>query len=189
MYHMLAFNSGLVAGLKCRLQATQKPPSAASICKLKTFSVFQRRQGCPVGYALLWARNARQGFLLRAGASLMLSAACDRGDTQWPFGAVHHAALTQQPRNPMKKTDLYKNEGLKINGQMRRAGTPDRFGSAAGAAVSRRDQRKLEQAQGLVAFAVKLDGELVKQIHARAESRQTGINETVADLLVKGLAA
>lgn len=88
----------------------------------------------------------------------------------------------------MKKTDLYKNEGLKINGQMRQAGTPDRFGSAAGAALSRRDQRKLEQAQGLVALAVKLDGELVKQIHALAASRQMGINETVAALLVKGLA-
>jgi hypothetical protein len=94
----------------------------------------------------------------------------------------------RQSRNPMKKTDLYKNEGLKINGQMKQAGTPDRFGSAASAAVSRRDQRKLEQAQGLVAFAVKLDGELVKQIHALAEARQTGINETVAALLVKGLA-
>jgi hypothetical protein len=89
----------------------------------------------------------------------------------------------------MKKTDLYKNEGLKINGQMRQAGTPDRFGSAAGAAVSRRDQRKLEQAQGLVAFAVKLDGGLVKQIQALAESQQTGISETVAALLIKGLAA
>lgn len=88
----------------------------------------------------------------------------------------------------MKKTDLYKNEGLKINGQMKQAGTPDRFGSAATATMSRRDQRKLEQAQGLVAFAVKLDGELVKQIHALAEARQTGINETVAALLAKGLA-
>lgn len=88
----------------------------------------------------------------------------------------------------MKKTDLYKNEGLKINGQMKQAGTPDRFGSAASAAVSRRDQRKLEQAQGLVAFAVKLDGELVKQIRARAEAGQMSINETVAALLTKGLA-
>jgi hypothetical protein len=102
-------------------------------------------------------------------------------------------AITQhsprQSRNPMKKTDLYKNEGLKINGRMKQAGTPDRFGNAAGAVVSRRDQRKLEQAQGLVAFAVKLDGELVKQVHARAESGQMGLNETVAALLVKGLAA
>jgi len=89
----------------------------------------------------------------------------------------------------MKKTDLYKNEGLKISGQMKQAGTPERFGSAAGAAVSRRDQRKLDQAQGLVAFAVKLDGELVRQIQARAEARQTGINETVAALLARGLAA
>ncbi|MBW8371569.1 MAG: hypothetical protein K0M66_11460 [Thiobacillus sp.] len=88
----------------------------------------------------------------------------------------------------MKKTDLYKNEGLKINGHMKQAGTPDRFGSAASAAVSRRGQRKLEQAQGLVSFAVKLDGELVKQIQALAASRQTGINETVAALLTKGLA-
>jgi len=88
----------------------------------------------------------------------------------------------------MKKTDLYKNEGLKINGQMKQAGTPERFGSAASAALSRRDQRKREQAQGLIAFAVKLDGELVKQIHARAEARQMGINETVAALLTKGLA-
>jgi hypothetical protein len=89
----------------------------------------------------------------------------------------------------MKRTDLYKNEGLKINGQMRQTATPDRFGSAVNAALSRRDQRKLEQAQGLVAFAVKLDGELVKQIHALAEMRQTGVNETVADLLTRGLTA
>lgn len=88
----------------------------------------------------------------------------------------------------MKKTDLYKNEGLKINSQMKRAGTPDRFGSAAGAAGSRRDQRKLEQAQGRVAFAVKLDGELVRQIRALADARQMGINEIVGDLLTKGLA-
>jgi hypothetical protein len=88
----------------------------------------------------------------------------------------------------MKKTDLDKNEGLKITGQMKQAGTPNRFGSAASAVVSRREQRKLEQAQGLVPFAGKLDGELVKQIHALAEARQTGINETVAALLVKALA-
>ena len=88
----------------------------------------------------------------------------------------------------MKKSDLDRNEGLKITGQMKQAGTPDRFGSAAGAIASRREQRKLEQAQGLVAFAVKLDGELVKQIQALAESRQMGINETVTALLVKGLA-
>ena len=88
----------------------------------------------------------------------------------------------------MRKTDLYKNEGLKISAQMKQAGTPDRFGNASGAAVSRREQRKRDQEKGLVAFAVKLDGELVKQIHALAQARQAGINETVADLLARGLA-
>lgn len=88
----------------------------------------------------------------------------------------------------MKKTDLSKNEGLKITGQMKQAGRPDRFGSASAAAMTRREQRRLDQEKGLVAFAVKLDGELVKQIHAEAQARQTGINETVAALLTKGLA-
>lgn len=88
----------------------------------------------------------------------------------------------------MKKTDLDRNEGLKITGQMKQAGTPDRFGSAASAVTSRRDQRKFDQAQGLVPFAVKLDGELVKQIQTLAETNHTGVNETVAALLAKGLA-
>ena len=87
----------------------------------------------------------------------------------------------------MKKSDLDRNEGLKITGQMKQAGTPDRFGSAANPGVTRRDQRKLDQAQGLIPFAVKLDGGLVKQIQSLAESSGEGINETVAALLTKGL--
>ncbi|HBU29490.1 MAG: hypothetical protein A2X71_09950 [Thiobacillus sp. GWE1_62_9] len=60
-------------------------------------------------------------------------------------------------------------------------GTPDRSG--------RRDQRKRGQAQGLVAFAVKLDGERERQVHELAESRQTGLDETVAAVFVRGSAA
>ena len=88
----------------------------------------------------------------------------------------------------MKATDIYKNQGLKISGQMKQAGTPDRFGGAANAAQARREQRKLDQAQGLVAFAVKLDSALIKQIQDLAQASGTGVNETVAALLVKGLA-
>ncbi len=87
----------------------------------------------------------------------------------------------------MKKSDLDRNEGLKIASQMKHAGTPDRFGSAANPGVTRRDQRKLDQAQGLIPFAVKIDGDLVKQIQSLAESRGEGVNETVAALLTKGL--
>jgi hypothetical protein len=88
----------------------------------------------------------------------------------------------------MKKTDLEKNKGLKVSSRMNQAGTPARFGKEAGAVADRREQRKLDQAQGLVPFAVKLNGDLVKQIQALAQERETGLNEVVAELLKKGLA-
>lgn len=87
----------------------------------------------------------------------------------------------------MKKTDLYKNQGLKINSQMKQAGIPDRFGGEAGVTPDRREQRKLDQALGLVPFAVKLNSELVQQIHALAQTREMSVNELVAELLNKGL--
>ena len=87
----------------------------------------------------------------------------------------------------MKKTDLEKNKGLKIASGVNRFGTPGRFGKDAAAPLQRREQRKLEQAMGLVPFAVKLNGDLVKQIQALAQERKTGLNEVVAELLKKGL--
>ena len=89
----------------------------------------------------------------------------------------------------MKKTDLAKNQGLKINSGVNRFGTPGRFGKDAGLPLQRREQRKLEQALGLVPFAVKLNGDLVKQVQALAQERKTGLNEVVAELLKKGLEA
>ena len=87
----------------------------------------------------------------------------------------------------MKKTDLEKKKGLKINTSVNRFGTPDRFGKDATIPQGRREQRKLDQALGLVPFAVKLDGDLVKQVQALAQARQIGLNELVAELLKKGL--
>jgi len=88
----------------------------------------------------------------------------------------------------MKKTDLEKLKGLKIDSRMKQAGTPGRFGAEAGAAaLSRREQRERERARGLVPFAVKLDGELVKRIQALAQEKKAGLNEVVAELLEKGL--
>jgi len=87
----------------------------------------------------------------------------------------------------MKKTDLEKNKGLKVSSRMNQAGTPARFGKEAATVPDRREQRKLDQAQGLVPFAVKLNGDLVKQIQALAQERETGLNEVVAELLKKGL--
>jgi hypothetical protein len=87
----------------------------------------------------------------------------------------------------MKKTDLEKLKGMKIDGRLKHASTPGRFGAAAAVATNRREQRELERAQGLVPFAVKLDGELVKRVQALAMERQIGLNEIVGELLLKGL--
>ena len=87
----------------------------------------------------------------------------------------------------MKRTDLEKHKGLKINSSVNRFGTPGRFGKDATVPLDRREQRKRDQALGLVPFAVKLDGDLVQQVRALAQSRQTGLNEVVAELLKKGL--
>ena len=87
----------------------------------------------------------------------------------------------------MKKTDLEKNKGLKIKGGVNRFGTPGRFGKDAGVAQQRREQRRLDQSLGLVPFAVKLNGDLVKQVQTLAQTRQAGLNEVVAELLKKGL--
>ena len=87
----------------------------------------------------------------------------------------------------MKKTDLYKNLSLKVESRMKQAGTPDRF--AQGAVLDRKEQRKLDQAKGLIPFAVKLDAELASTLRALAETSQTSLNELVESLLRKGMAA
>ena len=46
-----------------------------------------------------------------------------------------------------------------------------------------------DQARGLVPFAVKLEGDLVKRIHALAQERGVPVNDLVADLLRRGLDA
>jgi hypothetical protein len=84
----------------------------------------------------------------------------------------------------MKKAQMEKVKAAKIEGGMRRErGSP--LGAAP--AIDRKEQRRRDQAAGLVPFAVKLHGDLVKRIHARAHERQASVNEVVAELLEKGL--
>lgn len=87
----------------------------------------------------------------------------------------------------MKKADLEKLKGSRISGQMNHPGTAGRFGNQAAAVPDRREQRKLDQSLGLVPFAVKLNSELIKEIQTLAQSRSTGLNELVDELLRKGL--
>jgi len=88
----------------------------------------------------------------------------------------------------MKKSDLDKRLGLKIGGQMKQAGVPGRFGSAAAPTLDRREQRRLDTAAGLVPFACKLPGPLAAQLRERAAAHDEGLNGLVAELLRKGLA-
>jgi hypothetical protein len=87
----------------------------------------------------------------------------------------------------MKRTDLEKNKAHKLDSRLKSAGTPERF--AGGVLLDRKEQRKLDQAQGLIPFAVKLEAQLAEEIRAQAVARQIGLNELVGELLRKGLAA
>jgi hypothetical protein len=87
----------------------------------------------------------------------------------------------------MKKTDLAKHDAKKLMNKPGPRGPS--FGPGEAAPLDRREQRERERALGLVPFAVKLNGELVNQLQALAKERGLDMNELVADLLKKGLAA
>jgi hypothetical protein len=89
----------------------------------------------------------------------------------------------------MKKTDLEKNKALKLNNALK-ASSSDRFGkgSAVEPKLDRREQRKLDQAQGLVPFACKLNSELVEDLKARAANHPEGLTGLLTDVIKRGLA-
>jgi len=86
----------------------------------------------------------------------------------------------------MKKTDLEKLQGLRLKPQPGVAGA-GQFGKGAPAIPSRREQREIDRAAGLVPFAVKLNEQLVAKLHALAQGKEGGLNQVVADLLKKGM--
>jgi hypothetical protein len=88
----------------------------------------------------------------------------------------------------MKKTGMAKSDAKKLMGKMVAPGAAG-FGNGDAAVVDRREQRKRDQAAGLVPFAVKLNGELVLQLQTLAKERGIDLNEAVAGVLAKGLAA
>lgn len=87
----------------------------------------------------------------------------------------------------MKKTDLVKNLRLKIVGQMQHAAIPGRFAQGSAALPDRKEQRKLDQAAGLVPFAVKLHADLVQQLREMAEREGVNLNDLTAQLIRAGL--
>lgn len=86
----------------------------------------------------------------------------------------------------MKKTDLEKLKGKKLAGG---GATPDRFGRDAAAPLDKREQRIRDREAGLVPFAVKLHGDLVREVHEAARAKGVGLNEIAAELITRGLKA
>jgi len=89
----------------------------------------------------------------------------------------------------MKRTDLEKSVGIKINSKVKRNIETSPFSKDNYKPVDKREQRKLDQAQGLVPFAVKINHDLVQKIQDIAMEEQTGINEIVSELIQRGLAS
>lgn len=88
----------------------------------------------------------------------------------------------------MKKFDLEKNKALKLTQSLKQSHS-ERFGKGAEQApANRREQRKLDQAKGLVPFACKLDAELVEQLKERATAHPEGMNGLIDALLRQALA-
>ena len=88
----------------------------------------------------------------------------------------------------MKKTGMAKSDAKKLMGKMVAPGA-SAFGAGDTAVVDKREQRKRDQALGLVPFAIKLNSALVLQLQNLAKERGVDLNEAVADVLAKGLAS
>jgi hypothetical protein len=86
----------------------------------------------------------------------------------------------------MKKTDLEKQKALKLMGKLNAATPPRRYAGAA-PAVDRREQRRLDQAAGLVSFPVKLRQPLIAALNTKAQADGISVNELVNTLLAEGL--
>lgn len=88
----------------------------------------------------------------------------------------------------MKKTGMAKSDAKKLMGQMLAPGAAG-FGNTDTPQVDKREQRRRDQALGLIPFAVKLNSDLVAQLQALAKERGIELNEVVADVITRGLAA
>lgn len=89
----------------------------------------------------------------------------------------------------MKRTDLAKHKGKKIDDRMNRTLAADRFGGGAATLVDRKELRKRDRELGLVPFAVKLEADLVTRLRELANEQKVELNELVGGLLRKSLQA
>jgi hypothetical protein len=108
-------------------------------------------------------------------------------EVEWCLGSHCPPAPEKVAHMSMKKTDLEKSKALRLTEKMKKAAIPGRFAEGAGQVLDRREQRKLDQAAGLVPFAAKLHADLVKQMREMAEADGVSINEVAERVIRAGL--
>ena len=86
----------------------------------------------------------------------------------------------------MKKTDLEKNKALKLMGRLNAATPPGRYAGTT-PVTDRREQRRLDQAAGLVSFPVKLRQPLIDALRAKADADAVSVNDLINTLLADAL--
>lgn len=87
-----------------------------------------------------------------------------------------------------KKSDLEKSKLIKAQGKMKLASAANRqSGDSAVAAVDKRERRRLDQAKGLLPFAVKLPETLIVRLRERAAAQDKPLQDLVAELLEKAM--
>ncbi len=87
----------------------------------------------------------------------------------------------------MRRTDMEKSLGSKIKNKVKINSESAPFNKDSAKPLDKREQRRLDQAQGLVPFAVKIKIDLVEKIQNMAKEKGISINEAAGELLQKGL--
>lgn len=87
----------------------------------------------------------------------------------------------------MNKFQLERNKAFKLAGQLKQSGLSGR--QNADLSAERREQRKLDQAAGLVPFPLKLTQAQADRLRALAQERGVSTNDLVGELLQKALDA
>lgn len=121
------------------------------------------------------------------GEALIISRSPRRRGAGGTWGTIALFASSPKYAMNMKKTDLDRLAGLKLDGQMRGAAVLARFGQGAAQLPDRKEQRRIDSAAGLVPFACKLPAELTQRLRDGAAAHAGGINGLVAELLSKSL--
>lgn len=87
----------------------------------------------------------------------------------------------------MNKFQLERVKAYKIVSELKQSSVAGRQGDAQ--SIDRREQRKLDQAAGLVPFPLKISQSQADSLRALAQERGVSTNDIVAELLQKALDA